>query len=379
MRVIKVLFATRHDALSHRGGDTVQMLKTKEFIEKSFPVKIEIALNEAEFEKHKDADVVHVFNIQTIEETLKYIELCKKHHKKFVVSTIYWDLSHSIFITFLTKTFNIMDLNKNSYYYKNFVIDLKKTVGLLLNKKDQYGSKNYVVKRKRVLEQADLLLPNSKEELEIMENEFRLNGLMKKTIVVPNAVDYKPFTDSKLTIEWLNALDNIVLEVGRIEPTKNQAGVIKALDGHPEIPIVFVGRVQDEKYAQYVRGLAEKRGNVHFIDQIDHDEIFALYQKAAVHVLPSFRESPGLSSLEALFTGCNIVVSSVEYCPVHYYKFDQYGETCNPYDPTTIREAILNSLKKDRVNLPDEYYNDYSYGKVAELTYLAYTKLIEES
>lgn len=49
MREIKVLFATRNDALTHRGGDTVQMLKTKEFLEKNFPVKIEIALNETDF------------------------------------------------------------------------------------------------------------------------------------------------------------------------------------------------------------------------------------------------------------------------------------------------------------------------------------------
>lgn len=109
MRKTKVLFATRHDALSHRGGDTVQMLKTKEFLEKSFPVTIELALNESDFIKHSDADLVHVFNIQTIDETLKYVELCQKYNKKFALSTIYWDLSHFIFNTFLTSTFNYMD------------------------------------------------------------------------------------------------------------------------------------------------------------------------------------------------------------------------------------------------------------------------------
>jgi glycosyltransferase involved in cell wall biosynthesis len=376
MKELKVLFATRHDAFSHRGGDTVQMLKTKEFIEKSFPVRIEIALGEGDFKKHKDADVVHIFNIQTIDETLQYVELCGKYNKKFVLSTIYWDLGHSIFITFLTNNFKYMKFNKNLYKYKDLIINFKKNVGVLLKKRDQFASKNYLSKRRRALQQANVILPNSIEELRILENEFNLKGLMEKTIVVPNAVDYIPSSYPNLSLDWLNNLENIVLEVGRIEPTKNQAGVIKGLEKHPDIPIVFVGRVHNEQYAEYVKNLGEKRGNVYFVDQIDHDEIFALYKKAAVHVLPSFRESPGLSSLEALFTGCNIVVSSVEYCPVHYYKFDQYGEICNPYDPASIGEAIIKSLKKEQVKLPAEYYIDYSYERVAELTYQAYTKLV---
>ncbi|MEC1523402.1 glycosyltransferase family 4 protein, partial [Neobacillus niacini] len=345
--------------------------------EKRFPVTIELALNESDFIKHSDADLVHVFNIQTIDETLKYVELCKKYNKKFALSTIYWDLSHFIFNTFLTNTFNYMDITKNRYNYKNLVINLKKAAGFVLNKKDQYGSKNYVDKRKKVLEEADILLPNSNEELDIVEREFGLKGLMEKTIVVPNAVDLKAPANSSLSIDWLNQLENIVLEVGRIEPTKNQSSVIKALENDTEIPIVFVGRVHDQKYGEYVKNLADKRGNVHFIDQIDHEEIFALYRKAAVHVLPSFRESPGLSSLEALFSGCNIVVSSVEYCPVHYYKFDQYGEICNPYDAESIKNAIFNALKKDRVKLPESYFEDYSYLRAAELTYKAYEKLMK--
>lgn len=376
MKKIKILFATRHDALSHRGGDTVQMLKTKEFLEASFPLQIEIAFSEKDFKNHLDADVIHIFNIQTIEETLRYVELCKQYNKKFVFSTIYWDLSHFIYNTFLTNTLNFMDINKNSYNYKKFVMEMKKIAGMILNKRDQYGSKDYVEKRKKVLEQADILLPNSNEELEILEREFGLNGLVEKTIVVPNAVDLIAPSKSTLSLDWLNQLDNIVLEVGRIEPTKNQASVIKALESNPEIPIVFVGRVHHEKYAEYVKRLADKRGNVYFIDQIDHDEIFALYQKASVHVLPSFRESPGLSSLEALFSGCNIVVSSLEYCPVHYYQFDKYGDICNPYDSDSIRDAILTSLKKDRVKLPTNYFEDYSYQRAAELTYEAYKKVI---
>lgn len=67
-----------------------------------------------------------------------------------------------------------MNINKNSYNYKDLVMNLKKFAGLLLNKGDQYGSKNYVEKRRKVLEKADILLPNSNEELEILEENLAL-------------------------------------------------------------------------------------------------------------------------------------------------------------------------------------------------------------
>ncbi|WP_312470519.1 glycosyltransferase family 4 protein [Neobacillus sp.] len=376
MKQLKILFATRHDALTRQGGDTVQMLKTKEFLEKDYNVRIELALNEKDFEQHKDSDIVHVFNLQTIDETLKYVELCGKYSKKVVLSTIYWDLSHSIFHTFLTNRFNLNNINKKRSLFKDSFFHFKNLIGKMANNSDQFGSKSYIERRRRVLELVDGLLPNSHEELAILEKEFGLNRLDEKTMVIPNAVDVKATGNESNSIHEIINLDKFVLEVGRIEPTKNQANVIKALENYPDIPIVFVGRVQNEKYNQFVRKLANKRGNVYFIDQINHDEIFNLYKKASVHLLPSFRESPGLSSLEALTSGCNIVVSSIEYCPVKYYQFDKFGEICDPYDPWSIEQAILRALNKERVNLPSEYLSEYSYSKAAELTFNAYEKVL---
>ena len=70
--------------------------------------------------------------------------------------------------------------------------------------------------------------------------------------------------------------------------------------------------------------LGKKRGNTFFLGEISHDDIYPYYSKAKVHVLPSFRESPGLSTLEAAVFGVNCVVSF--HGPVaEYFGLDIFG------------------------------------------------------
>jgi glycosyltransferase involved in cell wall biosynthesis len=380
MDKLKVLYVNRRNALSHPGGDTVQMLKTKKFLEKNFNIQIEICLNEQEISNYKDFNLVHIFNIQTIDETLNYIDECKKHNKKIVLSPIYWDLSHADFAQFMANKFRIYSINKYGSYLKDIVIKSKNILGKIIRKEGMYGSRVYKEKRRKALMLADLLLPNSPEELEILSDEFSigLDHLKYKTVIVPNAVDYpKNLLSSLNSTQTLN-IKNYVLQVGRIEPIKNQAKVIQALSNYPNIPILFIGRVNHEGYYKYVKKLADKRGNVYFINEIQHEEVFYYYKNAAVHVMPSLRESPGLASLEAVFSGCKIVVSSKDFCPVHYYKFDEIGKVCNPYDVKSIEKAIIDSIKSQNLSLEESYLRDFSYENVAELTYHAYYKVLNE-
>ena len=49
--------------------------------------------------------------------------------------------------------------------------------------------------------------------------------------------------------------------------------------------------------------------NVISFDHIPQQELVQYYQKAKVHILPSWFETTGLSSLEAAAMGCNIVIT----------------------------------------------------------------------
>ena len=193
---------------------------------------------------------------------------------------------------------------------------------------------------------------------------------------VPNAI----VLDDKIPNKKNNGYDylnNCVLEVARIEPTKNQLGVLLA-SMNSDYPIVFVGAI-NQKYIYYYKELtrlAKKRGNVYFLGEKTQDELLSIYKRAKVHVLPSFRESPGLVSLEALLNDCNIVVANGQYCPIKYYKFDNYGYVCDPYNIQSINSAIEKAMIEPLKIQDKSYFLEYSYERVAECTYEAYAFLL---
>jgi glycosyltransferase involved in cell wall biosynthesis len=372
----KIIFAVRRDFTNVPGGDTTQIIKSKEYLENLYNLKVEICTNPEEIKNFPDVKLVHIFDLR--DDTIDFIPYCKEFGKKVALSTIFWDLSHARYVAFLSKKFNIFPVNKRYYKHKDFILSL-------INIKDEifgqnsYGSKQFIKKRRYAIENADVLLPNSYEELNIVANEFGFDyqNLLKKSFIVPNAVDINlSEIETETEIELPDNITDFVMEAARIEPIKNQLNIILALMDEPQIPILFVGAFRNKRYKGYfnkVKKLAKKRGNVYFIDHVPHEKIYQYYKKARVHVMPSFRESTGLSSLETLVSGTEIVTASNEYCPNNFYEFDKYGHICNPYDPESIKKAILEaySTKKNNVK-KSEYLDKFSYNAAAEETYKAY-------
>ena len=90
---MKILFVNRKDCFINRGGDTVQMEKTKAFLEKLYDVEINYCLSIDEILENNDAQIVHIFNIQNSNETLEYVNAAKEKNKKIILSSIYYQYS----------------------------------------------------------------------------------------------------------------------------------------------------------------------------------------------------------------------------------------------------------------------------------------------
>ena len=134
-----------------------------------------------------------------------------------------------------------------------------------------------------------------------------------------------------------------------------------------EIPLVFVGRGIEKPYGQYCKQLARERGNVFFVSQIDHDYLWAFYQKAKVHVLASLRESPGLVSLEAALYDTNIV-TSFQAPTWEYFGLDAF--VCDPEDLSSIRNAIMDAFHKEtNQHLKEHYMTNMSCNPFAFLAW----------
>jgi len=366
-----IAFASGRGVCDNLAGDTIQMRKTKKFLENNYDITIDLINNPNDL--NVEYDILHLFNLPFSRGAFSYIYKAKNKDIKIATSTIFWDFSYSQGMKILNKLkipltianpFNLKLLNW--LYKKSFI------------KNKDFLNANIM---KKCINKSDVLLPNSFLELKKLSNfvNLKYKELEKKSVIIPNAVDKTIFKKDnaakKRFIEKYN-IEDFVLQVGRITPSKNQISVVKALDNHPEIPIVFVGKGNGSYHSQ-LKKISKKRGNVYFFEEIQHKELNDFYNSARIHILPSFRDSPGLVSLEAALCGSEIIVSDNRFCPSKEY-FGDFAYYCKPYSLRSIEENILLAYEttKNVKEFREIIRSDYCWEKTANLTFKAYNKII---
>jgi glycosyltransferase involved in cell wall biosynthesis len=358
------------------GGDGVQVMKTKEYLEATnSDYQIDILTTPDDLTC--DYNLVHIFNYATSEITSQFFNKAISLGLKIVSSPVFWDYSYSPipFPQLIRLRKEFMDENYVMKYVK-----VNEFISSLPSKKLKFiyhnVSREFRKSIRYFIDNSLLILPNSQEEGEKCCVFSRSPEEWKSKIrVVYNGVDIKnvQILDENTFFERYKIPKNYVLQVGRIEYLKNNLNLVGALMDHPEIPIVFLGSDKGtEKYANHVRSVAEKRGNVYFISNVPHDEVYSFYRYAKTHVLLSLRESPGLVSLEALSQKCPIVVSDERFCPVKTY-FDEQCEVVNPLDKSSIEKAVLRSLEKEHKTVD---LSKFSWEVVAQQTLNAYNEIL---
>lgn len=366
---MKVLFQNRPDALERLGGDTVQMQGTSDHLMR-LGVDVDISL-----EPQPDLagyDLVHVFNMSTSPLSALQVTNAKRQGVPVALSTIYWDRRHK----FLDK--DVVRYHESPLVrwggrllgpvgpaFLNF---LKFRVEMMSRATDL-----------KLMQDADVLLPNSVAEAELLAVQYDAPWVRAKTIVVPNGVDL-PGEEAAKNVSAAGDLPfhgDCVLEVGRIEPAKGQLKMIQALFDRPDIPLVFVGRSPNRLYSEACRLLGEERGNTWFLGPVDHGRLSYYYRSAKVHVLPSLRESPGLVTLEAALNGANCVVS------VHGPVIEYFGDSvwyCDPAEINSVRSATLEAWDSPKATqLKDRVMNKFTWKKAAESTLVAYEQILSRA
>lgn len=241
------------------------------------------------------------------------------------------------------------------------------------------GTKAYLVKR--MLLDCDRILPNSLAERTQVSRLFGISAT--SMAIIPNGVESSMAHGDGERFHTAHPEiprgQRVVLFVGRIEPNKNVLGLLKAFSHIENVVLIIVGQFApgvDRRYqAQVLSSLSEQRGSVFWLGAVPHDQLADFYAAAAVHVLPSFMETPGLSALEAGLAGCNLVVGNS--APSREY-FDGIAEITKP-EPTFILKSIRKAL-----GLPRNFYHqsehiaaDYTWDTVAEQTEHEYFRAIE--
>ncbi len=131
---------------------------------------------------------------------------------------------------------------------------------------------------------------------------------------------------------------------GRVEPRKNQLGVIRAFKslGRNGRRLLLFGSMggMHPAYERAVRkelepGWVEYRGNVPV------EELAAAYASAKGAILASFFETCGFSAMEAITHGAQVCISDTPYTREFY---EGHAVFCDPFFVPSIRAGIEKML-----------------------------------
>ncbi|KQW41976.1 MULTISPECIES: glycosyltransferase family 1 protein [unclassified Roseateles] len=162
--------------------------------------------------------------------------------------------------------------------------------------------------------------------------------------VLHNAVDRQLFFPGETGADLVRARGltpgGYLLTVGRIEPRKNHAALLRAyrlLPGTPP-PLVIVGQ-RDFGYGEFETELAQLPAGrqVHLFSDVGDGELPALYRHAQIFIYPSFAEGFGMPPLEALASGAPLITSDSTAIPE---VVGDAGLLIDPTDAQALQSAI---------------------------------------
>jgi glycosyltransferase involved in cell wall biosynthesis len=358
---MKVAFFSRATLFSGKGGDTVQISNTAIQLRR-LGIDVDILVSDREI-NYSQYDLLHFFNIIRPDNILNHI---RRSGKPFVVSTIFVDYSE-----FEKKArkglpailFKILPADSIEYL---------KAVARSLVSGEKIKSRYFFLNgQKKSIRQiagkAAMLLPNSENEYERFQKAY---DVPKKFRVIPNGIDTSLF---RLKNEIVQRDDRLVLCVARIEGLKNQLTLIRALAG-TKYKLIIVGSPAPNQISYYEQCKQAATSNIEFIDFMEQQSLLEYYQRAKVHILPSWFETTGLSSLEAAVMGCNIVITpkgdAKEY-------FEDYAYYCDPESSESIFRAV-ESAASSSVNpgLANLVHEKYTWEIAAAKTRDAYLEIL---
>jgi glycosyltransferase involved in cell wall biosynthesis len=261
-----------------------------------------------------------------------------------------------------------------SKYIAPDTMEYMKAVARWIKNGETIKSKEYIVKGhkasiQQLVQNASFLLPNSENEYRRFEKRYQVPRPYK---VIYNGIDTEIF--SHCNPDHAQHDPKQVLCVARIEGNKNQLNLIKALNNTPyKLKIVGKPAPNHMKYYEQCRKIAAN--NISFEGFVSQEELIRHYMLSKVHVLPSWNETCGLSSLEAGYMKCNIVITDKGDTEEYFGNNAWY---CDPGDPSSIYNAIVNASEAPvNLALHNEVMKKYNWEEAALQTKKAYEEVLK--
>lgn len=375
---MKILMIARSNLYQFGGGDRVQLLKTKAALE-ARGHEVTVATGYVANARHYD--VVHLFNMMLAPHAFVIHTLsAHRQGKPVALSTIYWNPSEWLEATEKqgVPTHPAAETGPRTGFFDG--VPTRTVIWFLLTSRTMQtwlwlslvrrgsGQASRFIRR-FLLAHVDIILPNGEKEREQVERDF---GQARRSRFIPNGTD-DDFKDAKAEdFEKQYGKTDFVLHVGRIETRKNLLAAVRAVR-ELKLPLVLIGNTTyDPAYVQAVMQAAPAETLV--VPELPYEQLGAAYKAARVHVIGSWFETPGLSSLEAGLAGCNVVSTDRGTTTEYFADLAWY---CDPANPESIKQAIKAAWEAPKSDqLRRHLLSHYTWAHVAEATEAAYTEIV---
>lgn len=324
---MKIYFNTYCAAFQCAGGGEIQLLKSKEALERRGH---EVVLFDKWNHDLRDADVIHHFSVQGGSYNLA--AYARSNAIPLVLSPILW-LSEYI---------------------------------------DQYpmGEIEFATSI------ANVICPNSCAEVERFLAHFSASA--EKYYVTHNGVDDAFFdaVDESVFFSRFEVPRRFVLCVGNIEVRKNQLALVEAAS-RIGVHVVLIGGIRDSAYFERLN--AAFPAAFSYLGQVDHQSelLRSAYSACSAFALPSLLETPGLAALEAAASGTPLLITQ-EGCTREYFgSFAQYVDPKSVQDISDKLRLVLNDDQP--VDALRQRVRQYSWDRVAEELEAAYASAVQHT
>jgi glycosyltransferase involved in cell wall biosynthesis len=298
VRNVRALFSTYPMAFHTPGGGEVQLLAYRDHLP---AVGVDVSLFDLWNPRLAEHDVVHFFSC--VGGSVHFCDFVKRLGKPLVITSSLW-------ITEATQHLYPMD-------------EIRAQLSL-----------------------ADRVITNSEMESDTLSRVLRLERSRFDSVY--NGVDavFRHQPDPALFRQRFEIPGKFVLNVGNIEPRKNQLRLAEAMDALPDHELVLIGHVRDPAYFQQVMAAAPA-GRVRYLGALDHhDELLrSAYRACDLFCLPSTLETPGLAALEAASQGCSLVITEEGSTREYFADAAAY---ISPMDTDSIRSGLLRATGTDK-------------------------------
>ncbi len=297
-------------------------------------------------QSHFDYDIVHVFVASP--ETVGIARQTIENEIQLVVSPVFYS-------------------NRSASTINASLKVEKSLAGLGSGFRSEFGIKS------EICNWADLILPNTKAELELVRDGLKVND--DKIQVIPNGVESRFEKATPDLFKQTYGVDNFILFVGQAgAPRKNVIQLLKASKQIDE-QFVIIGSFYYNEYSKECLDLAKSSSNVLLIESLDHNDplLESAHAASKLFCLPSKYETPGIAALEAALTGSKIVITK------NGGTKEYFEDNAIYIDPDSLQE-IVKALKagfndESDNSLKKQISDKYTWEKVTEKTLDAYNSI----